>query len=269
MSLIGPELALKGECSQPLQGEGRAAKLRVISPLMGNALRELRLERGWTHDEAAAAMGVSRGQFIKLERGERGLVERTIGLAAKAFGVSRSRIIGEAPPPDATPVGPPLPAAPPESNVQFSSAREAVDTSVFKGPRDVPVYGTGSGGAGGDFSFNGQLIDHVPRPPGIANRKDVYVVYLVGDSIEPAYSDGSPIYVDPHRRPVPRDYVVVELRGEREGEPGPAFVKRLVAKGAGKLRLEQHNPAGPLDPIDEDEVVRIHRVIPWLELLGI
>lgn len=236
---------------------------------MGNALRELRLERGWTHDEAAAAMGVSRGQFIKLERGERGLVERTIGLAAKAFGVSRSRIIGEEPAASPTADAKPRLHAQPQANVRLPDNAEQVDTSLFNGPRDVPVYGTGSGGDGGDFSFNGQLIDHVPRPPGIANRRDVYVVYLVGDSISPAYEDGTPIYVDPHRRPQPRDYVVVELRGEREGEPGPAFVKRLVTRGAGKLKLEQHNPSGPLDPIDESEVVRVHRVIPWLELIGV
>jgi phage repressor protein C with HTH and peptisase S24 domain len=157
----------------------------------------------------------------------------------------------------------------PATNVVEHQDQAAVDVSAFKGPRNVPVYGTGSGGNGGDFSFNGQLIDYAPRPPGIANRKDVYVVYLVGDSISPAYEDGTPIYVDPHRRPQPRDYVVVELRGERQGEPGPAFVKRLVARGAGKLKLEQHNPSGPLDPIDESEVVRVHRVIPWLELIGI
>ncbi len=214
-------------------------------------------------------MGVSRGQFIKLERGERGLVERTIGLAAKAFGVPPSRIIGEAPPTEAFPKSDAQPVAAPQTNVQFLNADDAVDTSAFKGPRNVPVYGTGSGGIGGDFSFNGQLIDHVPRPPGIANRKDVYAIYLVGDSIEPAYEDGTTIYVDPHRRPLPRDYVVVELRGEREGEPGPAFVKRLVSRGSGKLKLEQHNPAKHLEPIDERDVLRVHRVIPWLELIGV
>lgn len=40
-------------------------------------------------------MGISRGQFIKLERGERQLTERTISLAKKAFGVNESVIISE------------------------------------------------------------------------------------------------------------------------------------------------------------------------------
>lgn len=212
-------------------------------------------------------MGVSRGQFIKLERGERGLTERTIALAARAFAVLPSRVIGEGASTDRERQTPASPL--PQPNVAIPDQAEAVNPSVFRGPPDVPVYGTGSGGDGGDFSFNGQVIDHVPRPPGIANRKDVYVVYLVGDSVAPAYEDGSPIYVDPHRRPAPRDYVVVELRGERDGEPGPAFVKRLVSRGGGQLRLEQHSPPKQLDPINENNVVRVHRIIPWPELIGI
>jgi hypothetical protein len=38
---------------------------------MGNYLRTLRERRGWTHQQAADAMNISRGQYIKLERGER------------------------------------------------------------------------------------------------------------------------------------------------------------------------------------------------------
>lgn len=60
---------------------------------MGNNLRALRIARKWTHDKAASAMGLSRGQFIKLERGERKLTERTIAQAAKGFAVSPLEVI--------------------------------------------------------------------------------------------------------------------------------------------------------------------------------
>lgn len=40
-------------------------------------------------------MGVSRSQFIKLERGERRLTEQYIDQAARAFGVSAAQIIAE------------------------------------------------------------------------------------------------------------------------------------------------------------------------------
>src|SRR5450755_207272 len=67
----------------------------AMFPRMGNNLKRLRLERGWTQDRAAAEMGVSRGQYIKLERGERKLKERTIALAAKAFGVGEADVIAD------------------------------------------------------------------------------------------------------------------------------------------------------------------------------
>lgn len=54
---------------------------------MGNNLRKLRMARDWTHEQAAEALGVSRSQFIKLERGERQLTADYIRRAAEAFNV--------------------------------------------------------------------------------------------------------------------------------------------------------------------------------------
>jgi phage repressor protein C with HTH and peptisase S24 domain len=244
----------------------------MANPL-GPVIKEARKARGLTQGDVASALKISRPAVGQWESGDTGPDRDRLPALAKLLKIDLGALTnGELVMLDqdaAEDGSETASSAAPAPNIRQSEDQANVDVSVFKGPRNVPVYGTGSGGDGGDFSFNGQLIDHAPRPPGIANRKDVYVVYLVGDSISPAYEDGTPIYVDPHRRPQPRDYVVVELRGEREGEPGPAFVKRLVARGAGKLKLEQHNPSGPLDPIDESEVVRVHRVIPWLELIGI
>jgi transcriptional regulator with XRE-family HTH domain len=60
---------------------------------MGNRLRELRTAKGWTQDKAAEAMGVSRGQYIKLERGERRLTNQYIAAAAQAYEVSEIDVI--------------------------------------------------------------------------------------------------------------------------------------------------------------------------------
>lgn len=62
---------------------------------MGNMLKSLREDHGWTHERAAEEMGVSRSQFIKLERGERRLNTDYIARAAKAFGVPASRVLGD------------------------------------------------------------------------------------------------------------------------------------------------------------------------------
>lgn len=53
-----------------------------------NNLKSLREERGWTLDRAANEMGMSRGGYIKIERGENRLTSTTIANAARAFGVT-------------------------------------------------------------------------------------------------------------------------------------------------------------------------------------
>lgn len=233
---------------------------------MGNGLRELREERGWTHEEAAQAVGVSRSHFIKLERSERGLTEHTISRAARAFSVPRVRVLGdEVAGGDAVETRPHEPDAP---NVRQPRQAQGVDLTKLKGPRNVPVLGTGVAGSEGDFRFNGQTIDHAPRPPGVEDKPDVYVVYVVGDSMLEKFEDGDPLYIDPRRRAKARDFVVVELHGTSEGEPGEAFVKRLVRRGGGKIVVEQFNPRKELT-FDEARVKHVHRVIPWVEVMGL
>lgn len=65
-------------------------------PSMGNSLESLRLARKWTHEQAAERFGMSKGGYIKVERGERGLTEAKIKLAAKIYGVPVSHIIADA-----------------------------------------------------------------------------------------------------------------------------------------------------------------------------
>lgn len=58
-----------------------------------NNIKKLQAGRGWTIDQAAEALGISRGGFLKIQRGENRLTSTTIDLAAKAFGVSKSEIV--------------------------------------------------------------------------------------------------------------------------------------------------------------------------------
>jgi transcriptional regulator with XRE-family HTH domain len=82
----------------PRYGEQCARGPVARLPKMGNNLKKLRLKAGWTHQVAGDRMGVSRGQFIKLERGERQLKEQWIMLAARAFNVPEQDVISDSPP---------------------------------------------------------------------------------------------------------------------------------------------------------------------------
>ena len=137
------------------------------------------------------------------------------------------------------------------------------------GPSDIEELGITVGGLGDDdsaFAFNGQVIDMVTRPPGIANRKGVFALRVGNTSMVPKFEDGERVYVEP-RKPAIGDYVVVELKPTEEGRPGKSFIKRLVTMNSARVEVEQFNPRGRLE-FERDEIKDVFRVIPTAELLG-
>lgn len=162
-----------------------------------------------------------------------------------------------------------LPPAMPPDQIQPNVRRAPATTPLAFGdmPRDVPVYGVGAAGKSGDFSLNGEIVDRVRRPPGIADRQGVFAIYVEGASMSPWREPGDLVYLDSNRAPRPGDYVVVECHGQH-GEPGPAYLKRLVAVNADTVRLLQYNPPDDRIEISQAAVKRIFRVIDWPELLG-
>lgn len=71
-----------------------------IIPDMGNRLKFLREERGWTQDKAAAEFGLSKSGYIKIERGERSLDAERIAKAARIYGVTKAEILDDQAPMD-------------------------------------------------------------------------------------------------------------------------------------------------------------------------
>lgn len=158
----------------------------------------------------------------------------------------------------------------PPSEVDFSKIVDMPRLPNFGGPRTVEVKGTAVGGSDedGDFRFNGETIDRAPLPPGIFERKGVYAIYVENDSMYPRYKPGKLLYVDPYRRPLPDDDVIIELHPHSEGESGRGYIKAFVKRTATKLIVEQFNPPKQIE-FDLEEVKSVHRVIPTEELLGI
>lgn len=127
---------------------------------------------------------------------------------------------------------------------------------------DLPVYGTAEGAAE-PVGTNGETIlaqsmecsgdgavEHRARPPGLMGRRDVYGLYIVGDSMEPRTWSGELEIFDPVRPPSIGDFVAVYLRTARTEEgvdhDGEATVrvlyKRLLKRGSNYIELEQYNP---------------------------
>lgn len=210
---------------------------------LGTRLRGLRKARGLTMVQIAGLVEVSQSAVSQWESGREQPARENIVRLARALGTSVGALLGDA---DA-----PLPVAAPVTM-----------------PVDVPVYGTAVGGSSGDFSFNGQVADYVRRPPGVLQLRNLYALWVTGDSMAPWNRCGDLIYVSPTRPATAGDHVVVDLLGETAHEAGPAMVKLLVGRTPTHLRLRQYNPDQEFQ-VPLARVRSVHRVLSLRDLLGV
>jgi phage repressor protein C with HTH and peptisase S24 domain len=215
------------------------------NPALGLRLRELRLARGMTMAGLAERIGVSQPAISQWESGRDRPGRDTLQKLAAELGVSSETL--EQPAAGGT-------AASPLPLVQF--------------PADVPVLGTAVGGDSGDFSFNGMVVDYVRRPHGVAQMRNIYALWVTGDSMAPWNRRGDLIYVTPTRPPVPGDHVVVELAGAHAHEAGTAMVKLLAGQTPTQFKLRQYNPERDFT-VSRTRVKAIHKVLSLRELMGV
>lgn len=151
-------------------------------------------------------------------------------------------------------------------------------------PRDIPVYGTGLAADRDLLDTNGKAvsveqvelsmsngaIDYVTRPPALVGRKDIYAIYISGDSMSPRHYSGDAVLVEPSRPPAIGEDVLIVIKAplDEGEEPTLAMVKRLVRMSATFVELEQFNPPMTFR-IDREKVHSIQRIKPWSEAHGI
>jgi phage repressor protein C with HTH and peptisase S24 domain len=135
-------------------------------------------------------------------------------------------------------------------------------------PRDLPIRGNAVGGEGGHFDLNGQVVDWARRPPRLMGVKDAYGLYVSGSSMSPWREEGQLVCVHPHAPVRIGDYVVIQTKPKHDGDAPEAYIKRLVRRTESELRLSQLTPAMDVN-IRMDQVLTIHRVMEWTDLLGV
>lgn len=138
--------------------------------------------------------------------------------------------------------------------------------------RDVPVFGSARG-ANGDGAFvldTSEVVDWVRRPPGLVGVRDVYALWVEGESMEPAISHGDLVYLHPRRPIHPGDRVVLVMREGLQDQAVTmrAYVKEFVRRAGGKIITRQFNPAKEVE-FPADTVVSMHKVLTMADLMGV
>ncbi|WP_179954069.1 XRE family transcriptional regulator [Denitrobaculum tricleocarpae] len=262
---------------------------------MSNRIKELRRLRGLTQDNLGKLAGTGRSQIVKLERGERRLTVEWMRRLARALECHPADLLLDEPMTDGF--------GETEADASFALERssesgvfdrhvqahtsgsygmeaefaphsgEAAPASVSVPStasllRDVEVRGVAVGGNESCFEFNGEVVDRVRRPPGIAGASNVFAIYVVGQSMSPRFEEGEIVFVHPGRPATSGCDVIVELHGHN-GDPGQCYIKRLVKKTPTRTVLQQFNPARDDISFDNDNIRAMYRILTASELLGV
>ena len=121
----------------------------------------------------------------------------------------------------------------------------------------VPLIGFAEAGAGGYFDDGGYPAgkgwDEIPFPA--VDDEHVYALKISGDSMHPAYRDGTVIIVSPSATIHRGDRVVVKTRD------GEVMAKELKRKTAKALELKSLNPEHPDRTLVAEEVLWVARIV--------
>jgi len=136
-------------------------------------------------------------------------------------------------------------------------------------PKDFPVLGTvaGSDIEHGAFQITADVVDYVRRPPALLNVTQAYSVYVEGESMSPRFEPGELVYINPIRPARPGDYVVVQEPIDEHGNYR-SYIKQFVRRAGEWVIVRQFNPASELR-FKASDGLRVHRVVPLSELLGV
>lgn len=225
-----------------------------VRALIDRRLQELKLDMATVSE---ARLGKNRAYLQQyLKRGvPRELPEKVRGQLAGILGVPENDLRPSAASTPPTSVRP-APAAPRAPSLNADN-------------KDVPVLGTAEGGPNGAFEvyYGGDPVDWVRRFPGIEKTREVYALYVVGNSMSPRHEPGDLIYVHPSKAPAIGCDVIIQIRPKHEGDSPRCYLKRLARRTADKVICEQFCPAEQVTYAKAD-IIAMHRVLTLAELAG-
>jgi transcriptional regulator with XRE-family HTH domain len=202
-----------------------------------NRIRELRHARGWTLQRLADAVGTTKSQIDKLEKGFRRLTVDWMVRLAKPL---------KCDPRDLMIVG----AVNGPETVKFADVRAAREGMV-------PLH-TLQVSKSGEAALAPKPADYLPRPYFLLHMQDVYALQIADDAMEPMYRPRQVLFVNPYKTPVAGGGVVITDAN------GGIMVRELVRQKP-DLVLREYKPKRRDITLAAEDVAAIHAVAGTVE----
>ena len=233
---------------------------------MAHFVKAWRRARGLTQADLADRIGRTEAQVSRIESGKSGLTEPVAEAIARVFDCTVADLYQ---PPPLSQGGEMMDLAAKRVRKEMMQKPPKL-SDVGRWPHDLPVYGVAAGAPGPDGAFQiepSQVVDYVRRAPPVQGIADAYALYVVEDSMSPAFPPGELVVVHPGRPARQGDPVVVQVQREPHGDV-EAFLKIFKARTDDALTVSQFNPQRDLT-FPTKSIVAVHRVLRLAEILGI
>jgi phage repressor protein C with HTH and peptisase S24 domain len=202
-------------------------------------------QAGETQADLARHLGLAPSAVSRMLRGERQMKLLEAVQVAQFLGVSQEEVLRRAG--DAT-------VPPPEPARRGRPPRSATPLPPLQRQDSMPIRSAARGGNDQQMFLGDGPIGYTPRPSNLAGVRDAYAIYMIGDSMEPRYTQGWLLHVNPFKPPTRGRDVVVYKKDQA------VLIKQFISWNDDELVLRQLNPEETLR-IPRDEVVECHLVV--------
>lgn len=155
-----------------------------MSETFAQAVKKAREMLGWSQQALADAAKTTQSTIDRIESGST-TYSRAAPRVAIALGIP-FMLSGRS---EGSPIA--IPIAPPDDDLARSQRTSS------SAPDEVPVFAAAEGGSG-SMVIESAPIDYAPRPEPLKSAADGYLVYVVGDSMAPAFRPGERAIVNQH-----------------------------------------------------------------------
>ncbi|MGO6699236.1 XRE family transcriptional regulator [Rhizobium ruizarguesonis] len=157
-----------------------------------------------------------------------------------------------------------------QPSIRSSELRAASATlpAGYEMPKDVPVMGTAAGShLKGAFQLHMDPVDYVRRPPTLIHARNIYSLYVEGESMVPQFSPADLLFINPDKPVRVGDAVVIQVQVSPEGGY-EATLGVFLKRNSEWITIQKHNPKAEIQ-IARSTVLHMHKVLTPNEIYGV
>lgn len=235
---------------------------------LATQIKTVRKQLNLTQEDVSNHLGISRVSVTQWENGQTTPSVSRLRKLAAFFGITLEDLLGD----NSNIISS---VTPKEKQKRNSNKTNSNTFSIYDKSIRIPILGYAQGNYVDVGNAVKKPIGFLDLSPSFANIVDLYAVYITGESMSPVHNHGDTRLVAPHTPYKVGDTVVIARRAV-QSLPETSFIKILIEintlpSGKVMLHFDQFNPNNKPEAlmIDQDNIIHVHKVMTYNEIIGL